>query len=179
MGVDQLNDSNATHRMRPPTCVKEVLPHALLQARASERRTQEGGRRGNAGRRTTQKSQGNATKQQTKQTHRGETQNEGTRLHKGVPTASLASKWLFVELLGPSARERTQRDRKQDSQRRKKERTEKRPEKRAQSRKFRKGVFKSADSETPDCLLRNWKFRHVLLAYSSRAPYVVLSVKQA
>ena len=27
--------------------------------------------------------------------------------------------------------------------------------------------------------LRNWKFRHVLLADSRRAPYVVLSVKQA
>ena len=129
----------------------------------------------NAGQRTTQKSQGNATKQQTNRHTEEKPKYEGTRLHREVPTASLASKWLFVELSGPSARERTQSDRKQDTEHR-------RTEKRTYNREFQKGFPFERSLQIGGLRnsgLRNWKFRHVLLADSRRAPYVVLSVKQA
>ena len=117
----------------------------------------------NAGQRTTQKSQGNATKQQTNR-HTEEKPNMKAHayteefLQQVWPQSGCS--WSFR---GPALG-----------------REPRATENRTPS--FKKDVLFETSLQIGGLRnsgLRNWKFRHVLLADSRRAPYVVLSVKQA
>ena len=129
----------------------------------------------NAGQRTTQKSQGNATKQQTNR-HTEEKPNMKAHayteefLQQVWPQSGCS--WSFRgPALGREPRATENRTPSTDAQR-----------SAHTTENFKKDVLFERSLQIGGLRnsgLRNWKFRHVLLADSRRAPYVVLSVKQA
>ena len=129
----------------------------------------------NAGQRTTQKSQGNATKQQTNR-HTEEKPNMKAHayteefLQQVWPQSGCS--WSFRgPALGREPRATENRTPSTDAQR-----------SAHTTENFKKDILFERSLQIGGLRnsgLRNWKFRHVLLADSRRAPYVVLSVKQA